>query len=269
MSSGRQPFPSANPILSVANLSKSFDEKVVLQNASFSIPEGSVTCVLGKSGSGKSVLLRLLVGLLQPDSGTLAYQDAPLNQPETLRRFRAECGYVFQHNALLDFLTVAGNVGLPLVAQASTPPDQHPQRIAETLAALELEAEASRYPSELSGGMQKRVAVARALVANPKLVLFDEPTAGLDPIRRNAVFQQILSLRNARRFTALIVTHDVPEALAVADQILWVDQRTIRFNGTPSAFRSLPDADAAIFRDNVPFLAASGANSLTETPQPE
>jgi phospholipid/cholesterol/gamma-HCH transport system ATP-binding protein len=269
MSQSRHRLLSATTLLSAQNLSKSFGEKVVLHDASFQIPEGSVTCVLGKSGSGKSVLLRLLVGLLQPDSGNLTYNNAPLNQSDTLQRFRAETGYVFQHNALLDFLTVAGNVGLPLVAQGSLPPNQHPQRIAQTLAALELETEALRYPSELSGGMQKRVAVARALVTNPKLVLFDEPTAGLDPIRRNAVFQQILKLRDAHHFTAVIVTHDVPEALAVADQILWVDQRTIRFNGHPDAFRSLPDADAAVFRDNVPFLAASAANPLTETSRSE
>lgn len=268
MSPGSHHSQNTKPILSVENLSKSFDGKAVLQNASFDIPEGSVTCVLGKSGSGKSVLLRLIVGLLQPDSGTVAYQGTPLDQPNNLRQFRAECGYVFQHNALLDFLTVAGNVGLPLIAQGSLATDLHPQRITETLAALELEADAPRYPADLSGGMQKRVAVARALVTKPKIVLFDEPTAGLDPIRRNAVFQQILTLRNERQFTALIVTHDVREALTIADQILWVDQRAIRFNGPPSAFQNLPDSDAAVFRDNVPFLTATAANPAA-TPHSE
>lgn len=266
MTPGSDSTPPETPLLVVENLSKSFGTKNVLQNASLQINEGSVACVIGKSGSGKSVLLRLLVGLIKPDAGSLSYQSAPLDNPETLQRFRAECGYVFQHNALLDFLTVAENVGLPLIAQAELAPDQHAQRIAQTLAALELESEALRYPSELSGGMQKRVAVARALVAHPKIVLFDEPTAGLDPIRRNAVFQQILELRNARRFTAVIVTHDVPEALAVADQILWLDQRTIRFNGTPQAFRALPDQDAAQFRDNVPFLAQSTHHPIPEPP---
>ena len=255
--------PGATPLIAGENLSKSFGSKAVLHNASFTIPKGSVSCILGKSGSGKSVLLRLLVGLLPPDSGTLLYQNQPLSEPRILETFRSECGYVFQHNALLDFLTVAGNVALPLRAQTAIPPHQHLPQIQKTLAALELDADADRYPSELSGGMQKRVAVARALVTNPKIVLFDEPTAGLDPIRRNAVFHQILHLRNTLQFTALIVTHDVPEALAVADQILWVDQKTIRFAGTPSEFNALPDPDAALFRDNVSFLKHPTQGSLT------
>lgn len=251
-----------NPLIVVRDLSKSFGTKRVLQNASFAIPSGSISCILGRSGSGKSVLLRLLVGLLQADSGTLLYQDQPLTQPQILRRFRSECGYVFQQNALLDFLTVAGNVALPLLAQSTLPEDQHRHQILRTLAALELDADADRYPAELSGGMQKRVAVARALVTHPKVILFDEPTAGLDPIRRNAVFQQILHLRNTHQFTALIVTHDVPEALAVADQILWVDQQTIRFTGSPSEFKSLQDPDAEQFRDNIRFLKQSPRPSI-------
>jgi len=251
------PAPSLKTLLEVAHLRKSFGSRTVLSDVSFSVPEGSVVSILGRSGTGKSVLLKCIVGLLESDAGTVAFQGVSLKDASQMRNLRRSASYVFQHNALFDSATVFENVLLPLQARGTGSPLEWDTQVREVLSRLELEEAASRYPGELSGGMQKRLAVARALVTQPKLVLFDEPTAGLDPLRRNAVFGMIARLQRERRFTAVVVTHDVPEALVVSSRILWLDDGLVRFDGPANDFATSLDPAICAFRDNIDALRES------------
>jgi len=220
----------------------------------FQVPAGAVVSVLGRSGTGKSVLLKCIVGLLSADSGEVHYKGKSLQNASQMSVLRRCASYVFQHNALFDSATVFENVLLPLQARGTGPREEWGAQVREVLGRLELEDAAQRYPSELSGGMQKRLAVARALVTQPELVFFDEPTAGLDPLRRNAVFEMISKLQRESRFTAVVVTHDVQEALVVSSRILWLDAGRVRFDGPAEAFGASRDPEICGFRDNIEAL---------------
>lgn len=246
--------PSEPPVLEIRRLRKGFAEREVLRDISFQVPTGSIVSILGRSGTGKSVLLKCVVGLLEPDSGEMFYRGAPLAKSGCRSALRRASSYVFQHNALFDSATVRENVLLPLQARGTGSPNEWDKSVREVLARLELEDAAERYPAELSGGMQKRLAVARALVTQPELVFFDEPTAGLDPLRRNAVFAMISKLQRERGFTAVVVTHDVQEALVVSSRILWLDAGLVRFDGPAAEFETSDDAQICEFRDNIAAL---------------
>ncbi|NBV86558.1 MAG: ATP-binding cassette domain-containing protein [Verrucomicrobia bacterium] len=166
-------------------------------------------------------------------------------------------GKFFQHNALFDTATVFENVLMPLRARGKNTREEWEQKVHSVLRRLELEEAAERYPAELSGGMQKRLAVARALVTEPELVFFDEPTAGLDPLRRNAVFSMVSELQRERGFTAILVTHDVQEALVVSSRILWLDAGRLRFNGEALSFTESQDPELIEFRDSIEALRAA------------
>lgn len=252
--------PSPNPpktLLEVSHLRKSFGPRTVLEDVSFKVPAGSVVSILGRSGTGKSVLLKCIVGLLASDAGTVSYEGVSLKEARQMKVLRQSASYVFQQNALFDSATVFENVRLPLQARGTGSPAEWDQRVHEVLARLELEEAAGRYPAELSGGMQKRLAVARALITRPQLVLFDEPTAGLDPLRRNAVFGMISKLQRESGFTAVVVTHDVPEALVVSSRILWLDAGLVKFDGPASEFAGSNDPAIREFRDNIESLRES------------
>ena len=253
----------APPVLEVAHLKKSFGQRVVLRDISFRVPPGTVLSVLGRSGTGKSVLLKCIVGLLEPDSGEIRHKDASLRDKTARSALRQTASYVFQQNALFDSSTVYENVLLPLQARGSGTRGEWDARVREVLDRLELGDAAQRYPSELSGGMQKRLAVARALVTKPELVFFDEPTAGLDPLRRNAVFEMIAKLQRESKFTAIVVTHDVQEALVVSSRILWLDGGSVRFEGPAAAFAESGDPEICAFRDNIGALRAAVGSSQT------
>jgi phospholipid/cholesterol/gamma-HCH transport system ATP-binding protein len=255
------PPDSPVPLLATRTLQKRFGDRVVLADVTLEVERGEVLAIVGKSGTGKSVLLKCLAGVLSPDAGGVLFEGRPLSRgnDEALAAFRRRCSYLFQNNALLDSLTAWENVALPLEQTTLLPKPEIRERVADALRRLELENDARRYPSQLSGGMQKRLALARALVTRPELVLFDEPTAGLDPLRRNAVFNLIAHARREFGFTAIIVTHDLPEALVACDHLAFLDQGRIRFSGTPADFAASHDPGVSAFRDSTAALSLSVA----------
>lgn len=249
-------------LLKVENLHKRFGDNVVLAGASLDVPRGSLVAVLGRSGSGKSVLLKCLADVIEPDEGSIFFDGRPLLKSDSAARaeFRRRCSFLFQSNALFDSLTALENVALPLEQTTALKDKEVRERSLEALKQLELDAHCDRYPSQMSGGMQKRLALARAIVTRPELVLFDEPTAGLDPLRRNAVFTMIAKYQRQFGFTALVVTHDVPEALVASDRVALLDNGRMCFQGTPDDFTASTHPVVSGFRDSESVLAGTLAS---------
>ena len=210
--------PSAPPAVVVDNVSFAFDDHVVLHDVSLTVPKGSMTILLGASGAGKSILLKLILGLLRPDSGTILINGQRIdNMPESdLLPRRADIGMLFQESALFDSLTVAENVGYRLYEETDMPMDGVRKRIEEVLGFIGLGDYIDRMPSELSGGQRRRVAIARAMASKPNLLLFDDPTTGLDPITATTVDDEIVKLRDLEHVTSLLVTHQIRDAYYVA-----------------------------------------------------
>jgi phospholipid/cholesterol/gamma-HCH transport system ATP-binding protein len=210
----------ANPVSSVVvdRVSFAFDDHVVLQDISFTVPTGSMCILLGASGAGKSILLKLILGLLRPDSGAISVGGQRVDRmPERdLLRVRGDIGMLFQENALFDSLTVAGNVGYRLYEETEMPADEVRARVEEVLGFIGLGDFIDRMPSELSGGQRRRVAIARAMASRPGLLLFDDPTTGLDPIVATTVDDEIVKLRDLERVTSIVVTHQIRDAFYVA-----------------------------------------------------
>lgn len=245
-------------ILSIRGLRKSFAGREVLAGVDLAIPRGTIFTVLGPSGAGKSVFLKCVAGILEPDSGAIVFDGRSLaGDADAMRDFRRRCGVLFQGNALFDSLTALENVALPLEQTTSLGREEIRNRSLDALRQLEMEDFRDHFPAALSGGMQKRLALARAIVTQPELVLFDEPTAGLDPLRRNAVFAMIAKYQRLARFTALVVTHDVPEALVASDHVALLERGNIRFNGTPAEFTSSSHPVVTMFRDSEAALRST------------
>jgi phospholipid/cholesterol/gamma-HCH transport system ATP-binding protein len=239
---------SLPPILEICGLRKIFGEHVVLASLDLVVPRGSIVSVFGRSGTGKSVFLKCLAGLLTPDAGEIRFAIGLMDA------FRRRCSYLFQGNALFDSLTAFENVALPL-EQTTRFGRREIARVAhDALKSLGLDKFADHFPAQMSGGMQKRLALARSLVTRPELVLFDEPAAGLDPPARNAVFEMILRYKQEFDFTALVVTHDVPEALAASDRVALLEEGRMRFEGTPAEFAASDDCIVRSFGDNIVTL---------------
>jgi phospholipid/cholesterol/gamma-HCH transport system ATP-binding protein len=253
------PSATDTPLLKVDQLVKSFGERPVLDGVDLSVPRGSVFTVLGPSGTGKSVFLKCLAGVMQQDSGIISFEGRSLviSDKETRADFRKRCSFLFQNNALFDSLSALENVSLPLEQTTDLDSREIQHRSMDALAQLELESYRDRFPSQMSGGMQKRLALARAIVTRPELVLFDEPTAGLDPLRRNAVFSMIVKYQRRFNFTALIVTHDVPEALVASNRVALLNNGRICFEGTPVDFSSSSDPIVTGYRDSTEALRES------------
>jgi phospholipid/cholesterol/gamma-HCH transport system ATP-binding protein len=243
-------------LLHVEGLYKRFDDHVVLAGVGLDVSRGSVFTVLGPSGAGKSVFLKCLADVMQPDAGEICFDGRPLRSgdPAAREEFRRRCSFLFQSNALFDSLSALENVALPLEQTTDLKDNEIRERSLEALRQLEIHHHCDHYPSQLSGGMQKRLALARAIVTRPELVLFDEPTAGLDPLRRNAVFAMIAKYQRQFNFTALIVTHDVMEALVASDRVALLDQGRICFEGTPAEFSSSTHPVVCGFRDSAEAL---------------
>lgn len=250
---------SVHDLIRVEGLHKAFGERTVLDGIDLRVPEGGIITVLGPSGAGKSVLLKCLAGVISADAGRILFAGRPLfpGGKSVRDEFRSKCSFLFQGNALLDSLTALENVALPLEQTTDLPAAEIRKRSLEALRQLELGDFADVTPSRISGGMQKRLALARAIVTKPELVLFDEPTAGLDPLRRNAVFTMIVKYQRLFRFTALVVTHDIPEALVASDRVALLEGGKIRFEGTPSDFASSDSPVVRGFRDSTSALAAT------------
>ncbi len=246
-------------IIQVEGLRKSFDTRCVLDGIDLGVPRGSLFTVLGPSGAGKSVFLKCLANILHPDAGRISFDGRLLTAADSALRteFRKRCSFLFQSNALFDSLTALENVALPLEQTTNLGLREIRERSMEALRQLEMDDFHERYPGQLSGGMQKRLALARAIVTQPELVLFDEPTAGLDPIRRNAVFTMIAKYQRQFHFTALVVTHDVPEALVASDRVALLNQGKICFEGTPAEFSASVQPVVCGFRDSAEALSNS------------
>ncbi len=209
--------PQSSAAVVFDTVSFAFDDHVVLSDVSFTIPTGSMRILLGPSGSGKSVLLKLILGLLRPDSGAIVVNGRRIDtlSERDLMLVRADIGMLFQESALFDSLTVADNVGYRL-HEMDLPDDQVLKRVEEVLGFVGLEDYIDRMPSQLSGGQRRRVAIARAMAPKPRLLLFDEPTSGLDPITATSVDDQIVKLRDIEHATSILATHQIRDAFYVA-----------------------------------------------------
>ncbi|MGE0762812.1 MAG: ABC transporter ATP-binding protein [Bdellovibrionales bacterium] len=222
------------------NLVKKFGERTVLNNISFSVPEGQILFILGTSGTGKSVLLKNLVGLLRPTSGEIwinGQEVSGLSEEEYLP-VRKLCGMVFQQPALFDSLSVYENIAFGLRKHhRDLSENEIQQRVARCLKLVHLHDIEEKSPPDISYGMQKRVSLARTVAVDPRILLFDEPTTGLDPVTTNAVNQLIFDLSRELKTTSLVVSHDMNCALAIADQILVLDKGSIVAQGTPEELK--------------------------------
>ena len=221
-------------MITVRDLHKSFGGAPVLRGVDLDVPEGEVTCVIGRSGSGKSVLLRHLVRLLVPDRGRVVVDGAPLDELSyaELRQIRRRFGVLFQGGALFDSMSARANVEFPLETFTDLSRAEVRARADECLRLVELPDAGARMPAELSGGQQKRVALARAIAIEPKYILYDEPTSGLDPETSNTIDELIERLGATMGTTSVVVTHDMHSVLSIADRIAFVHAGRIPWTGT-------------------------------------
>ena len=241
----------ASPIIEVRGLAKAFGGKVVFDGLSLSIRRGETVTILGASGSGKSVLLKTLIGLVEPDRGSILVdgQDiVPLSEAERAP-VRRRVSMLFQGGALFDSLSVAANVAYPLQHQRRWSAGEAAARVAECLAVVGLPDTGDMMPAELSGGMKKRVALARAIAAEPDVILYDEPTTGLDPITTRRIDDLIRSVQERLGITSLVVTHDLASAFLVSDRIAMLDGGRIRALEGVDAFRGSRDPVIRAFVD--------------------
>ncbi len=222
------------PLIEFKQVSKRFGDKVVLDRADLSVYPGQVTTLIGKSGVGKSVTLKLIIGLLRPDSGQVLYQGQDLGRMPSREKKQLLRGvnYMFQNNALFDSLNVFENIALPLREKYRLGHKEVNSRVKAKMQLLDLGDIGHNFPSQISGGMQKRVAMARALITDPEVVLFDEPTTGLDPLRKNNVLGMITENQKEFGFTSVLVSHDVPDIFYISNRIAVLDEGRVLFQGT-------------------------------------
>ena len=223
----------------VRGLHKSFGRQEVLKGIEFKVNAGEIFVIMGPSGSGKSVLLKHIIGLEPPDAGEILINGESIQSPEVMNKYRL--AMVFQSGALLNSLTVGENVGLYLAEHRLKPPEEIARIVAEKLEVVGLKNTKDKMPNELSGGMRKRAAIARALVIEPQLILYDEPTSELDPLSAVVIGEEILNLKNRIHVTSLVVTHDRDLAFGVADRIAVIDQGRIIAIGTPDEVKRRPE----------------------------
>ena len=221
------------PFIQFADIKKSFGTNSVLKGVNLSLYRGEIIAIIGKSGTGKSVLLKHIIGLVKQDSGKILINGIPLKQLsfKDKKNFQKTLSYMFQDNALFDFMNIYDNISLPLVENSNFSKDQIENRVFSQMKQLGLTGIENQFPAQLSGGMKKRVALARALVTDPEIVLFDEPTAGLDPVRKKNVHSMIQEYQEKFGFTAVIVTHDIPEIFSICQRIAMLDEGIISFEG--------------------------------------
>jgi phospholipid/cholesterol/gamma-HCH transport system ATP-binding protein len=227
-------------MLALRQVRKAFDSQVVLDNLDLDIANGKITAIIGPSGGGKSVLLKHMIGLLKPDSGEVLVdgEDIVSMGRGELNRVREKFGVLFQNAALFDSMTVFENVAFPLEEKTRYSQEEIRNRVHIALEHVGLRGVDDKYPDEISGGMKKRVGLARALLLDPAIILFDEPTTGLDPIICNAMHKLILETHAQFGFTAVIVTHEVPAIFDICDYVAMLYQGKILFYGTPDEIRA-------------------------------
>ena len=239
-----------SPIVVLDKVSLAFDEKVILKNISFTLLTGHTKIILGASGSGKSTILKLILGLLKPDEGVVWVNGERVDQMTELElmKVRADLGMVFQEGALFDSLTVAENVGYKLYEESDMPAAQVSQRVDEILGFIGLGEYVDRKPSELSGGQRRRVAIARAMASKPRLLLYDEPTTGLDPITAITVDDEIIKLRDIENVSSILVTHQLRDAFFVATREA-VKRDDGRLHVVPAGLDKSEEAEFIMLKD--------------------
>lgn len=255
------------PLIEFCEVSKSFGQKVVLDRASCAFYEGEIVTIIGKSGVGKSVFLKHIVGLLKPDAGEIKVRGVPFSKldKDQFKAFRGSISYMFQSNALFDSMTIYENIALPLLEKRRHTRNEIDEKVRSKVEQLELSDVLDKYPSQISGGMQKRVALARALVTEPKVVLFDEPTAGLDPLRKNAVFSMVHHYQKTFGFTGIIVSHDIPDVFYISDRVAILDSGKIIFEGSPMELEQSTDPTVKLFIGGEMGLIDELTGLLTKT----
>jgi phospholipid/cholesterol/gamma-HCH transport system ATP-binding protein len=242
------------PQILVENLEKRFGETVVLSGVNLRIEKSEVAVIIGGSGAGKTTLLRVLIGLERPTSGRVVVAGidiAALSERE-LNQARRKFGMVFQYSALLDSMNVFDNVAFPLREHTSLSSKEVRDKVLDKLKALGLEGTHTRFPSQLSGGMRKRVGLARALMLEPEVIMYDEPTSGLDPISARMVDDMVIETRDRFGVTSIVISHDMAGALQIADRIFVLSRGKMAASGTP---RELASGDNEVVRE---FLTSSG-----------
>lgn len=241
------------PLFEIRGIKKSFGAQVVLDGVDLDIEKGSFTTIIGRSGSGKSVLLKTIVGLQQPDAGTVTFDgvNATLGGDEAFRTLRRRVGMLFQNSALFDSMSVGDNVAYGLREQRLLDEPGILERVAESLTLVQLPGTEPMSPNELSGGMRKRVSLARAIAMRPEVVLYDEPTEGLDPVNVTRVYRVLDALRTQLDITTVVVTHNMEAAFHHSERIVLLNQGKIVRDATPQELRKNPDEAVA------PFVRAS------------
>jgi phospholipid/cholesterol/gamma-HCH transport system ATP-binding protein len=237
------------PVVAVEDLRKSFGSQNVLNGISLSVKRGETLAVLGRSGTGKSVLLRLIIGLEKPDSGSVRIhsQDIGGLSLDQLGEIRKKMGFLFQHAALYDSLTVEQNVAFPLQHhKKEMSKSERGDRITQLLAEVGMEGDLAKMPSDISGGMQKRVGLARALALEPDILLLDEPTAGLDPISAGEIDDLVLKLQQEHHVASIVVTHDLHSAKTIADRLALLNEGEVVIEGS---FEELQKSDDEFVRE--------------------
>jgi len=239
----------STPVVAVEDVHKSFGVHKVLNGITLSVNRGETLAVLGRSGTGKSVLLRLIIGLETPDSGSVRIQGQNIAglALDRMGEIRKKMGFLFQHAALYDSLTVAGNVSFPLEhhrREMSRP--ERADRVKQLLSEVGLERDFEKMPSDISGGMQKRVGLARALALDPEILLLDEPTAGLDPISSGEIDDLILKLQRERQMASIVVTHDLHSARTIANRLALLDKGNVVIEGS---FEDLQQSDIGFVKE--------------------
>ncbi len=232
--------PSA---IRLENISKSFGSRTVLRGVSFDVNKGSVFCILGRSGTGKSVTLKLMVGLLRADEGQIYIGDQDITNlnSRSLVPVRKSIGFLFQNAALFDSISVGENVAFPLRRHTDLPEDDIHSRAQSKLEQVGLGKEYDKMPADLSGGMKKRAGLARALVLDPAIVLVDEPSAGLDPITSSEIDELLVDLKSSRNTTLVVVTHNIPSARRIADELIMLHEGGIIARGSVEEMEQTQD----------------------------
>jgi phospholipid/cholesterol/gamma-HCH transport system ATP-binding protein len=245
----------------MVGLRKSFGTKRVLDGLSLEVPDGSITTIIGGSGSGKSTALKLVIGLLRPDDGEVWVDGVRVDtlEGDELYDMRRKIGFVFQFAALFDSMTIGDNVAMGLRRAGELDEPAIQARVHESLALVDLDGVEDRFPSELSGGMKKRAGVARAVAQRPRYLLYDEPTTGLDPITVTVIDRLILRMRDELGVTSLVITHDMDSAYRISDRIAMLHEGRVRWEGTPDEIQVADDAAVQGFIRGEPELWESAS----------
>jgi len=239
-------------MIEVIDLHKSLNGVQVLKGINFKVDTGEILALMGKSGHGKSVLLKHIVGILKPDRGNILIdgEDIGTSRGTALERLRSKLGYLFQGGALFDSINVFENVAFPLREKTNLPKEKIREKVLQELEQVGLPGVENKYPAELSGGMKKRVALARCLCTDPEIMLFDEPTTGLDTVTARSINNLIKETHDRIKFTGVMITHDINQVISIVQKVAVLDAGTIEFTGTPEEIRATTDPIVRQFFNN-------------------